>query len=398
MKYDNRKEDGDPVKNSVFILGGGRMGLVAARDLAESAKVEEVIIGDVKPANAQSLARDIGSDKIQVTKVDGKDPSKLKTAIQGSQVLVNAIWYEYNLHVMQACIAAHVHYTDLGGLFHMTRKQLKLNREAKKAEITAVLGGGESPGITNILCSLLAQRVDSIKEIKIRVGGRATSTTPTNKIAFPFAVSTIFDEYSKAPVVYRNRRFQEVAPLSGEEEVEFPEPVGRNRCHYTLHSEIATLPLSFKEVENVDFKLGISEEIFKAVKPLLDAGLTDEKPLDVKGHKISSRDFSIALLGSRASKEEPTRYVSIRIEVRGLKKGKPRKQVCELVQGPSERIGVRNATAFLTGTAASIIAQFLLNGKIEERGVFPPEICVSPSQFTGELERRGIRVLTKSQA
>ncbi len=373
------------------------MGLVAARDLAESAEVEEIIIGDVNPAKAQSLARDLGSHKIQVTKVDGTDPSKLKTAIQGSQVLVNAIWYEYNLHVMKACIVARVNYTDLGGLFHMTRKQMKLNRAAKKAEITAVLGGGESPGITNILCALLAQRLDSIKEIRIRVGGRATSKTPPKKIAFPFAVSTIFDEYSKAPVVYRNGRFQKVAPLSGEEEVEFPEPVGRNRCHYTLHSEIATLPLSFKGVENVDFKLGISEDIFKAIKPMLEAGMADETPLEVIGHRISPRDFAIALLTSRASIEEPTRYVSIRVEVSGLENGKRLRRVCELVQGPSERIGVRNATAFLTGTAASITAQFLLTGKIHQEGVFPPELSVPVTPFIAELEKRGIHVTAGSQ-
>ncbi len=373
------------------------MGLVAARDLAESPEVEEIIIGDVNTSKAQALARETESDKIRVKKVDGTDPNKLRTAIHGSQVLVNAIWYEYNLHVMKACIAARVHYTDLGGLFHMTRKQLKLNQAAKKAEITAVLGGGESPGITNILCALLAQKLDLIKEIRIRVGGRATSKTPPKKIAFPFAVSTIFDEYSKTPVIYQNGGFKEVLPLSGEEEVEFPEPVGRNRCHYTLHSEIATLPLSFKGVENVDFKLGISEDIFKAIKPMLETGMADETPLEVMGHRISPRDFAIALLTSRASIEEPTRYVSIRVEVSGLENGKRLGRFCELVQGPSERVGVRNATAFLTGTAASIIAQFLLTGKIHEEGVFPPELSVPVTPFIAELEKRGIHVTAGSQ-
>ncbi len=371
------------------------MGLVAARDLAESKLVDRVVIGDMDPSKAEKMVREVGHGKISTVKVDAAKHDDLVKTIRGSSVMINAIWFEHNLRVMKAAIEARVHYNDLGGLFHMTRKQLELNEQAKKAGVTVVLGGGESPGITNVMCASSAERMDSVQEIRIRVGGVEKGKHSSEKLAFPFAISTVFDEYSKPPVMFVDGRFQEMAPLSGEEEVEFPPPVGRNRCHYSLHSEIATLPFSFKGLRLVDFKLGISEKTFKAIKPLLDAGLDDSAPIEVKGHKVSPREFAIAFLASRSSGEEPVRHVAIRTQVTGVRVGRRLRNTQLVVAGPSEKLGVKNATGFLTGVGASIVAQFVLNGKIGKRGVLAPETCVPPGPFKEELEMRGVTILAE---
>ena len=39
-----------------------------------------------------------------------------------------------------------IHYTDMGGLFHGTLKQLKLSDRFAEAGISAVLGMGSAPG------------------------------------------------------------------------------------------------------------------------------------------------------------------------------------------------------------------------------------------------------------
>ncbi len=366
------------------------MGLVAARDLVESKLVDSVVIGDVDLSRAEALATEIGSRKVEVTKVDATDHRRLVLALKGCSVLVNAVWYEYNVAVMKAAIEASVHYNDLGGLFHVTRKQIELDPEAERAGITAVLGGGESPGISNVMCAASAREMDSVEEVRIRVGGR--EMTVSEKLLFPFAVSTVFDEYSKRPVMFLDGRFQEVETLSGEEEVEFPAPVGKNRCHYSIHSEIATLPTSMKGVRNVDFKLGVSEKIFKAIKPLLDAGFHETRPIDVGGHRVSPRDFAIAYLSSLASSEEPYRSVALMTTVSGRKDGRKVSQTRTVIGEPSGKFGVKNGTALLTGIAASIVAQLVVSGRIVERGALAPEICVPPGLFFEELRKRGVSV------
>jgi len=324
-------------------------------------------------------------------KVDATNQAQLAEKIRGCAVLINAVWYEHNLEVMKAAIQEKVHYDDLGGLFHMTRKQMELNLPAESAGITAILGGGESPGITNVMVALCVNKLDTVQKIRIRVGGvEKEDRSVGDSLVFPFAVSTVFDEYSKVPVMYVAGKFQEVAPLSGDELVEFKEPVGRNTCHYSIHSEIATLPLNFKEATDVDFKLGISPKIFKAIKPMIEAGLDDSSPIEVKGTKVSPRDFAIAYLQSRSSDEEPERCVALKTEVEGMIKGERRIVVCDVVGKPDPLFGVKNATGLLTGFGASIVGQMIISGSITRRGVLAPEACVPPELMLAELEKRNI--------
>lgn len=353
------------------------MRAVAVRYLAASSFIDSIMVGDIEIARTEKLLKDLGSTKVKVVRVDVGKRADLVSAIRGCDVVINATWYEHNLDVMKAAADARVDSNDLGGLFHMTRRQMELNDEIQRAGITAVLGGGYSPGITNVLVAACVEKLDSVEEIRIRVGGREKSTS--DKLIFPFAISSIFDEYSKSPIMYLNGNFQEVEPLSGSEEVEFLSPVGKNTCHYSIHSEIATLPLNFSGVKNVDFKLGVSERILKAVKPLIDAGLTSTNAVDIKGNAISPRDFALAYLASRASDEEPIRYVALRIEVTGLKEGRKVREISELVGEPSERFGVTNGTALLTGAGAAIFAELLLRAEIGKKGVVAPEACVPPA-------------------
>jgi len=358
--------------------------------------LERVIIGDVETSRAKELANQLGSNMVAVTKVDLMDHQSLVSAIKSSKVLINATWYEYNTQVMKAAIEAKVHYLDMGGLFHVTRKQMEMNSTAREAGVTAVLGAGESPGMTNIMCAASAETLDAVEEIRIRVGARETAPQKSDRLVFPFAVSTVFDEYSKPPIIFLDGQFQEVECLSGAEEIQFAEPIGRQSCHYSIHSEIATLPLSFKGLRTADFKLGISEDIYQAIKPLLDAGMADANPIEFRGSKITPRDFAVALLTSRATSTEPSRYVALKTEVMGTRKGKRIREIRELVGEPSETLRVRNATALLTGIGASVVAQLILAGEVGETGVMAPESCIPPSKYLNELEKRKIR-MTKSE-
>jgi lysine 6-dehydrogenase len=367
------------------------MGAVAARDLCRSSVVDEVVIGDVDISRAEHVRHAIGSSKIKLVKVDATDQAQLAEKIRDCSVLINAVWYEHNLEVMKTAIQEKVHYNDLGGLFHMTRKQMELNQAAENAGITAVLGGGESPGITNVMVALCAKKLDTVQKIRIRVGGMENEDrTVGDKLVFPFAVSTVFDEYSKTPVMYVAARFQEVAPLSGDEVVEFKEPVGRNTCHYSIHSEVATLPLNFRQVTDVDFKLGVSTKLFKAIKPMIEAGLDDASPIEVKGMKISPRDFVIAYLQSHSSSEEPERFVALKTEVEGIKDENRRIVVCDVIGSPDPGLGVKNATALLTGVGASIVVQMIISGARTKKGVVAPEVCVPPELMLAELRKRNI--------
>ncbi|MFU8773684.1 MAG: saccharopine dehydrogenase NADP-binding domain-containing protein, partial [Anaerolineales bacterium] len=127
----------------ITVLGGaGKMGCIAVQDLTNNEAVDQVIIADVQVDQANQVAEFLDSPKVLVHPVDTKDPDYLVKAIQGSQVCLNATVYYTNLHVMEACLQSGVHYTDMGGLFHTTRKQLMLHDRFADAGLSAVLGMG----------------------------------------------------------------------------------------------------------------------------------------------------------------------------------------------------------------------------------------------------------------
>jgi lysine 6-dehydrogenase len=378
----------------IFVLGAGRMGSVVAMDLARHGGGVEIGIGDIDLERAKSVAQRCGGEacKVDVQKVDD-----VSSTIRGYNAVVNASWYEYNLHVMRACLAAGCDYNDLGGLFHMTRKQLALDKETKKAGISAIVGGGESPGITNMMARMCAEKLDQVKDVKIYAGARESpKQRGYSDLVFPFSVSTVIDEYSKKPVEYLNGKFVELPPLSGSEQIEFPKPVGVNTVHYSIHSEPATLPFTLgKSVRNVEFKLGVSEVMFNALHPLIEMGFVTEDLIPINGSSISTKEFVVNFFNKTKppSKDiESSRTVSLRTIVKGTRGRRKSKVQADLLCTPRKDLGLSNATAYLTGLAGSIFGLELARGHVKEKGVIAPESAVNTSIFSSELSSRRVHV------
>jgi saccharopine dehydrogenase-like NADP-dependent oxidoreductase len=190
--------------------------------------------------------------------VDAADARSLRVALEGADVCVNCVDYRLNRDVMQACLDARAHYVDLGGLFHMTRKQLELDSDFRAKELTALLGMGSAPGKTNLLARAAVERL----------GGEPTSmhiwavtrdpAAANHPFPAPYSVRTLLDELRMRPMVVANGELRDVEPLSGEAEEEFPDPVGRARGIYTLHSELATLPVAYPSLRDASFRLCLS--------------------------------------------------------------------------------------------------------------------------------------------
>src|SRR6266849_8165031 len=135
----------------IIVLGGaGAMGRIAVRTLAEYADIDQITIADYNEERAREVAASLQSSNIVVKQIDVNDEERLRALLRGADVVLNAVEYVFNLPVLKACIQEKVHYADLGGLFHMTRKLMNMSAEAEAAGITAILGIGGTPGITNM--------------------------------------------------------------------------------------------------------------------------------------------------------------------------------------------------------------------------------------------------------
>src|SRR5437588_10340729 len=120
----------------IIVLGGaGAMGRIAVRTLTEYSDIDHITIADYNETRAREVASALSSSNIEVKQIDVNDEERLCNLLRGADVVLNAVEYIFNLPVLRACIKEKVHYADLGGLFHMTRKLMDLGAEAEAAGI-----------------------------------------------------------------------------------------------------------------------------------------------------------------------------------------------------------------------------------------------------------------------
>ncbi len=373
----------------ILVLGGaGAMGRVTVRALTEYDEVERITVADYNEQRARELAALLNSSKIAARQIDVTDDERLADLIRGADVVLSAVDYVYNLPVLKACIREKVHYADLGGLFHMTRTLMELHDEAKAAGITAIMGMGGTPGITNILARAAVDQLERVDSIKVQLGC-SDEMPATAPLVAPYSIRTILDEFTKQPQVFQNGEWLPQQPLSGQEEIVFPLPVGRATAIYSLHSECATFPLSFRDkgINYVSFKIAFPGDFLTKLKFLVDLGFGSDEPITVRGAKVSPREMLAKLLELAPTEEVAARDCDVlRVVVSGMADGQPVEITNQVVVLPHKCWGI-SAGALDTGVPLAIAGVMLGRGKIIERGTLGPELCVPIAPFLRELAR-----------
>ena len=85
------------------------------------------------------------------------------------------------------------------------------------------------------------------------------------------------------PYIFENGEWKEVRPFSGQEEIDFPPPVGTQTVYCTLHSEEATIPATFKSkgLKNMTFKLALPKAFDEKLRFLVALGLGSKEPVQM---------------------------------------------------------------------------------------------------------------------
>jgi lysine 6-dehydrogenase len=359
---------------NIAVLGGyGAMAQVIVRDLIESSGVEHVAICGRSLKKAKMFSDELKDPKALPVEVDVTNKDTLKKAIQGFDVVVNASWYEYNLDVMKAAIETGVSYVDLGGLYHMTLRQLELDHEAQTAGVTCVLGAGSTPGTMNVMAAYAAENLEHIDRVRLR-SGYAVLSKKTERLQMPYSLRTILDEFTKPAPILKDGEITVVPAISLKEKFTLPEPVGEVEGFITIHSELATLPKNLgKGVKDMDFVVAYEPDFTSAVSTIVKLGLAEKKEIVSGGIQISP--FAVVSTLIESLPKENVLEVDIqRVEIEGKKDNADVVLQCDAVTFPHKRWNVGGGTVD-TGVPPSIVAQWIAGGKIKKRGVLPPELC-----------------------
>ena len=350
----------------VAVLGaGGTIAPAIVRDLAESEEVTAMRLLDIDLRRAEAVATEHGGGKAQARQADAtKD---LAGQLAGMEVLVNSAAYRINLAAMRACLDAGCHYMDLGGLYHVTAEQLRLSGEFEQRGRLALLGIGSAPGKTNLLAARAVRELPG-KPISISVLAAGRDLDPPEELSFPYAVRTLLDEITMAPMALINGRPQEMRPVQDGPSADFGDPIGVADTIFTLHSEVLTFGDSFG-APNVTFALSLSPRVLESLKEL--RGASEERIAEV----------------ARSASPPSANTLSIHIvEVSGSETVIRARSVTP----PNEAWGLGGGIVSTASPAAAAV-RLLARGSITKRGALPPESCIDPDEMFADLEARGVR-------
>jgi len=371
----------------ILVLGGsGIVGRAVVKDLAAQKDVSKIVIGDLNVAKAKKYLSQLKSKKVSVQYVDVSDPNKLVKTMRGFDVVGNCVYYGTLLDVTQAAIKAGVHVADLGGMFHMTKKQMKFDGPAKKAGVTVLACCGSGPGLNNVLARYGADKLDRVDEIHIRAGGVAPAPGSPPVKGPGMTIRTVLDEFAMNPIIYENGGFKEVPPLSGREIVKFSDPIGEQPAYYSLHTEPLTLGMYIKGVKVVTLKVIFPDKEIEKINPLVEMGLASKEPIPWERKKISPRQIVDHILASREQQEEDRgrEVCGTVLWVTGIKDGVPTKLTYEYWVEHEKKWGNTK-----TGAPFAVGLLMLGRGGITMRGFAAPEQCIDPILFMKELRKRG---------
>ncbi|MEU8526544.1 saccharopine dehydrogenase NADP-binding domain-containing protein [Streptomyces sp. NPDC048629] len=151
----------------VLVTGGaGEMGAHACRVLAGAEEIAEVLIADRNEQAAKALADELGP-RAKPLALDIYDADGLAGALADVDFVLNTAgpFYQFGPLVLRAAIAARTHYLDICDDFEPTLEMLDLDANAREAGITAVIGVGASPGISNLLGVLAMDECEAVETI-----------------------------------------------------------------------------------------------------------------------------------------------------------------------------------------------------------------------------------------
>jgi saccharopine dehydrogenase-like NADP-dependent oxidoreductase len=151
----------------VLCLGGsGGMGRYATKAIADFEELEAITIADLNKDAAEEFAKSFDA-KVQGIGLDVTDTKNLAEALKRHDLVLNTTgpFFMFGVPILKAAIENNCHYIDICDDWEPTEEMLKLDSHAKDVGISAIIGLGASPGITNLMGLVAMEELDSVDTV-----------------------------------------------------------------------------------------------------------------------------------------------------------------------------------------------------------------------------------------
>lgn len=384
----------------VLQIGAGGVGTVVAHKLAMSPVFSEVMLASRTISKCDAIAtavKDKTGVEITTATVDADNVAETVELIKsfGPDLVINVALPYQDLTLMEACLQAGVHYLDTANYEHPDtakfeyKEQWAYQERFKEAGLTALLGSGFDPGVTNMFCAHaqkhLFDTIDTIDILDCNGGDHG----------HPFA--TNFNPEINIREITANGRYWEngewitTQPLEHSMMFDFP-GVGERKAFLLYHEEMESLCQNIKGLKRIRFWMTFGESYIKHLDVIQNLGLDSIEPIEFQGQEIIPLQFLQKLLPDPASLAPNYKgKTSIGCLVKGTKDGKPRTSfiynICDHEETYKE-VGAQ-AVSYTTGVPAVAGAEMIATGKWRQPGVWNMEQN-DPDPFLARLNETGL--------
>jgi len=368
----------------VLALGGvGDMGRMAVTILLENPKISSITIADKNIERANHFVNLLESERVIAVEIDVTNHNKLLDLISSHNLVMNTVgpYYKYATLILDTVLEAKKSYVDICDDWKPTLDLLNRDEKAKKAGITAIIGIGASPGLTNLMAVLACSKLDQVDNL-ITAWGTGSTAKVGERPKFYVSPRRFYKKFKDMPVIanaatmhlfyetleeiptYKDGKFIEIKPLTDAEPFQFPGFKDTYVCHIG-HPEPVTLPrvIKAKSVSNLMY-MGktVTDIVRKYTQKIINKELTLIEASVKFFNELKERGSDPELV-----KEYFGMPPGLSVIVTGIKDGKRKK-----VAIANEKVPF-GAMAGVTGVPLAIAVEMVINGEITEKGVLTPE-------------------------
>lgn len=377
----------------VLALGGsGDMGRMAIAVLLESPNITSITVADKNYERAQHLVDLIGSDKLKAVGIDVTEKDKLMELISSHDFVMNTVgpFYKFGVMILDTVIEAKKPYADICDDWKPTLDLLKMDDKAKKAGISAIIGIGASPGITNLMAVMACSKLDEIDDL-ITAWGYGGGEGVGSKPKYFVEPRKFYKEFKDKPVIanaatmhlfyetvediptFNDGKMINITPLTDAEPLQFPGFKDTYVCHIG-HPEPVTLPRVIK-ANSVSNLMYMGRTLTDIIRKYTQQISNNELTVSEASIKFSE-DARNTVRDNELIKEYIGMPPGLSVIATGIKNGKRRK-----VAIGNHRVPF-GGMAGVTSVPLAIVAEMVINGEIKEKGVLTPEVAISdPIEF-----------------
>lgn len=382
----------------VLIIGAGGVGTVVAKKVAQNSDIfTDIMLASRTKSKCDKIASEITNVKIQTAAVDADNVAELVALMREFKpdLCINVALPYQDLHIMDACLEAGVHYLDTANYEPLDEAKFEYSwqwayqEKFREAGLTAILGCGFDPGVTGVFTAHAAkQHFDEIHYLDIVDcnGGDHHKAFATN-----FNPEINIREITQKGKYWENGQWVETEPQEIHLPLTYPS-IGVRESYLLYHEELESLVKNFPTIKRARFWMTFGQEYLTHLRVMQNIGITRIDPIMYNGVEIVPIQFLKAILPNPGELgENYTGETSIGCRIRGLKDGK--EQTYYVWNNCSHQAAYQETGAqgvsYTTGVPATIGAIMFMKGLWKKAGVYNVEEF-DPDPFMAELMKQGL--------